>query len=120
MLTDVKGCFPVDESISDLPFGFWYILQVSLFSIKYEANIFLSSLSHYIATLFLQDTILALDDKKNFYIELFTPVYSSLIQVLMRKVQYPADDVLNSMTAEEKEQFRCYRQDISDTVVSIV
>lgn len=27
-LTDVKGNFPVDETLSDLPFGFWYILQV--------------------------------------------------------------------------------------------
>lgn len=49
---------------------------------------------------------------------MFTPVYVTLVQILLRKVQYPADNVYNSMSVEEKEQFRCYRQDISDTVVS--
>ena len=48
---------------------------------------------------------------------IFTPVYMNVIHILMRKVQYPEDQVFAGMSSEEKEQFRCYRTDISDTVV---
>ncbi|XP_067945503.1 importin-13-like [Watersipora subatra] len=90
-LTDVKGNFPTDETLSDLPFGFWYILQ---------------------------DVILAsTEDLFDFYMTVFTPVYISLAHVLIRKVQYPDEVVYRAMSGEEKEQFRCYRQDISDTVM---
>lgn len=43
------------------------------------------------------------------------PLYVSLTQVLLKKVAYP--DNLESWTPDERELFRCYRQDISDTFV---
>lgn len=53
----------------------------------------------------------------NHYMAIFTPVYIALVHILLRKIQYPDDVTYNSMSAEEKEQFRCYRQDVIDTVV---
>lgn len=43
------------------------------------------------------------------------PLYVSLTQVLLKKVAYPEN--LESWTPDEREVFRCYRQDISDTFV---
>lgn len=53
------------------------------------------------------------------YLKLLTPVYINLVHVLLRKAQYPDDSVYKSMNGDEKEIFRCYRQDIADTIVSI-
>ena len=33
------------------------------------------------------------------------------------KVRFPPDEEFDEWSCEEKEQFRCYRQDISDTIV---
>ena len=69
---------------------------------------------------FMQDLILAgTEEYFDHYMGIFTPVYITLTNILLRKVQYPEDSVYNSMSSEEKEQFRCYRQDIIDTVVSV-
>eukprot|EP00058_Branchiostoma_floridae_P005928 XP_002591416.1 hypothetical protein BRAFLDRAFT_119258 [Branchiostoma floridae] len=47
----------------------------------------------------------------------FIPLYMNLVEIMLIKVQYPPDSEYASWTAEEKEQFRCYRQDIADTLV---
>ena len=41
----------------------------------------------------------------------------ALIEVFLVKVRFPADSEFDEWSCEEKEQFRCYRQDISDTIV---
>ena len=48
--------------------------------------------------------------------ELFRPVYLQLVDTFLHKSLLPADEALSS---EEKELFRCYRQDICDSYVSI-
>lgn len=66
----------------------------------------------------IQDLVLAgTEEYFSHYMAIFTPVYITLVQILLRKIQYPEEAVYRSMSAEEKEQFRCYRQDIIDTVV---
>lgn len=47
---------------------------------------------------------------------LFKPVYLRLVEIFIVKSLIPPDGVLS---AEEREMFRCYRQDICDTYVSI-
>ena len=41
----------------------------------------------------------------------------ALIEVFLVKVRFPPDEEFDEWSCEEKEQFRCYRQDISDTIV---
>ncbi|XP_070563307.1 importin-13-like [Ptychodera flava] len=87
----LPGYFPVDENISNIPFGFWYILQ--------------------------DDIISADAEKFNEYRALYFPIYMNLAEVLINKVQYPPDTEYDGWTADEKEEFRCYRQDIADTLM---
>ncbi|RWS31852.1 importin-13-like protein [Leptotrombidium deliense] len=85
-----NGYYPVDETVSEQAFNFWYTFQ---------------------------DDIIASDEGKlATYLSMFSPLYQSLIETLIAKVQYPPDSVFdNDWTIEDKESFRCYRQDIGDT-----
>ncbi|RUS89456.1 hypothetical protein EGW08_002753 [Elysia chlorotica] len=87
----LPGYFPVDESCSDQTFLFWYMLQDELSMISEE-------------DLMPQ-------------MEVFKPMFFSLIEVLQRKARFPPDTDYASWSLEEKEQFRCYRQDIADTLM---
>ena len=52
-------------------------------------------------------------DRAKFYLEMFGPLYQSLIETLLVKVQFPPDVTYESeWSSEDKEAFRCYRQDI--------
>ena len=84
------GYYPVDETCSEQAFNFWYTLQ---------------------------DDIIGSDqDKVASYLTLFNPLYQTLMDALIKKVQYPSDQVYeHDWTNEDKESFRCYRQDIGDT-----
>ncbi|ESO93597.1 hypothetical protein LOTGIDRAFT_189780 [Lottia gigantea] len=89
--TSLPGHFPVDEGCSDQTFTFWYVLQ---------------------------DEITNTDGPKQAQLYMmFQPVFFSLMEVLLVKVQHPDDKEYASWTADEKEQFRCYRQDIGDTMM---
>ena len=48
-------------------------------------------------------------------LEIFRPYFERLIEVLICKGQLPENDSM--FTSEDKESFRCYRVDISDTMV---
>lgn len=49
--------------------------------------------------------------------ELFRPYFERLIEVLISKGQLPENE--NIFTNEDKESFRCYRVDITDTMVKL-
>ncbi|XP_069126278.1 importin-13-like [Argopecten irradians] len=87
----LPGHFPVDETTSDMSFTFWYLLQDDILDSEKE--------------------------RQQLLLPIFQPIYFSLIEILLVKVQYPTDEEYESWTAEEKEQFRCYRQDIGDTMM---
>ncbi|XP_071954474.1 importin-13-like [Antedon mediterranea] len=89
--TALPGHYPVDENISNMPFGFWYILQDEITGAE---------------TVKCQE-----------YLMTFGPIYMHLVDVMLTKVQYPSEDEYNTWNTEEKEQFRCYRQDIGDTLM---
>ncbi|CAG9760659.1 unnamed protein product [Ceutorhynchus assimilis] len=86
--TNLPGSYPTDESSSCLTFGFWFTLQ---------------------------DDILNFDAAECAQLLLMVkPYYRELVCILLRKSMLPlVDDT--SWTIEDKEVFRCYRQDISDT-----
>ncbi|XP_060533437.1 importin-13 [Cylas formicarius] len=87
--TDLPGLYPVDESASTLTFGFWYTLQ---------------------------DDILGLDTAQCAQLLLLIkPYYRNLVCILLRKSLLPIDD--SGWSLDDKEVFRCYRQDIADTFI---
>ncbi|CAF0734212.1 unnamed protein product [Adineta ricciae] len=88
--TDMKGQYPVEETCSELTFSFWYALQEEVTSIDE-------------------------DEKQMILLEIFRPYFERLIEVLICKGQLPEND--NMFTSEDKETFRCYRVDISDTMM---
>ncbi|XP_051855873.1 importin-13 [Antechinus flavipes] len=91
--TGIPGHYPVNETTSSLTLTFWYTLQ---------------------------DDILSLEaDKQSVYQQLYRPVYFHLVDVLLHKAQFPADEEYNFWSSDEKEQFRIYRVDISDTLMYV-
>lgn len=91
--TDKPGIYPVEESCSILAMGFWYMLQDEVLS---------------------NDTVMPI---KNKGLELIGPLYSHLAKILVRKAQQPDELSIDKWSADDLETFRCYRQDISDTLV---
>lgn len=92
--TNKPGIYPVEESCSILSMGFWYMLQDEV-------------LSH--------EAVLAAKDKG---LQLLGQLYSHLTEILIRKAQQPDEASLEKWSTDDLETFRCYRQDISDTLVS--
>ncbi|XP_030761642.1 importin-13 [Sitophilus oryzae] len=86
--TNLKGNFPVDESSSNLTFGFWFTLQ---------------------------DDVLSLETADSTQLLLMIkPFYRDLICILLKKSMLSwMDDT--SWPLDDREVFRCYRQDVSDT-----
>jgi len=85
--------YPVDEVSSPISFTFWYSLQ---------------------------DELQALDDDHVQIRNEVTPVFYNLLSVLLQKATYPADNSFDTWSAEEKEQHRIYRVDISDTLMYFI
>ncbi|XP_053549561.1 importin-13 isoform X2 [Bombina bombina] len=91
--TGIPGHYPVNETTSSLTLTFWYTLQDEILSFEAE--------------------------KKEVYLQVYRPVYFQLVDVLLQKAQFPADDEYATWSSDEKEQFRIYRVDISDTLMYV-
>ncbi|CAG9822067.1 unnamed protein product [Phaedon cochleariae] len=86
--SSLPGLYPIDESSSTLTFGFWYTLQ---------------------------DDIISLDSSECTQLMLtIKPYYRDLVCIMLTKSMFPSVDD-NSWSLDDKEVFRCYRQDIADT-----
>ncbi|XP_034038611.1 importin-13-like isoform X1 [Thalassophryne amazonica] len=91
--TGIPGQYPVSETISSLTLTFWYTLQ---------------------------DDILSFEEEKQIvYLQLYRPVYFQLVDVLLHKSQYPSQEEYATWSSDDKEQFRIYRVDISDTLMYV-
>nr|XP_055058873.1 importin-13 [Misgurnus anguillicaudatus]XP_055058875.1 importin-13 [Misgurnus anguillicaudatus] len=91
--TGIPGHYPVDETSSSLTLTFWYTLQ---------------------------DEITSLDsERQTLYMQIYRPVYFQLVDVLMQKACFPKDEDYVTWSADDKEQFRIYRVDISDTLMYV-
>ncbi|XP_058251317.1 importin-13 isoform X3 [Hemibagrus wyckioides] len=91
--TAVPGHYPVEETSSSFTLTFWYTLQ---------------------------DDITSLDsEKQTFYLQLYRPVYFQLVDVLLHKARFPNEHDYASWSSDDKEQFRTYRVDISDTLMCV-
>ncbi|MBN3302222.1 IPO13 protein, partial [Amia calva] len=91
--TGIPGHYPVNETTSSLTLTFWYTLQDDILSFEAE--------------------------KQALYLQVYRPVYFQLVDVLLHKAQFPSDEEYASWSSDEKEQFRIYRVDISDTLMYV-
>uniref|UniRef100_A0A8B9WWI4 Importin-13 n=1 Tax=Bos mutus grunniens TaxID=30521 RepID=A0A8B9WWI4_BOSMU len=91
--TGIPGHFPVNETTSSLTLTFWYTLQDDILSFEAE--------------------------KQAVYQQVYRPVYFQLVDVLLHKAQFPSDEEYGFWSSDEKEQFRIYRVDISDTLMYV-
>ncbi|XP_061150833.1 importin-13-like isoform X1 [Syngnathus typhle] len=91
--TGIPGQYPISETTSSLTLTFWYTLQDDILSFE--------------------------EGKQDIYLQVYRPVYFQLVDVLLRKCHYPSQEEYNSWTCDDKEQFRIYRVDISDTLMYV-
>ncbi|XP_020295075.1 importin-13 isoform X2 [Pseudomyrmex gracilis] len=87
--SEQEGRYPVNETRSCIPFGFWYALQDDLATLDQP-----------------------LDSRA---LEALKPIYFRLSQALLRKSTLPASPSEQG-NADDREHFRCYRQDAADTL----
>ncbi|XP_058055548.1 importin-13 [Anopheles bellator] len=91
--TDKPGTYPVDEMCSTYAMEFWYLLQEDVLSMDTSEH------------------------RKRCH-EAIKPVYAHVVKVLVRKSQLPTDSSMHKWNDDDLEAFRCYRQDIGDTLLS--
>lgn len=86
---NIQGCYPTEETCSSICLGFWYTLQDDVLSMK----------AIKCAQLLL----------------IIKPFYRELVCIMLRKSMFPDPSKVSGWSLDDKEVFRCYRQDISDT-----
>ncbi|XP_069020785.1 importin-13-like [Embiotoca jacksoni] len=91
--TGIPGHYPVSETTSSLTLTFWYTLQDDILSFE--------------------------EDRQAVYLQVYRPVYFQLVDVLLHKSHYPSQEEYDSWSSDDKEQFRIYRVDISDTLMYV-
>src|SRR5207249_819277 len=84
-----KAQYPTQETLSEMPFGFWYIFQ---------------------------DDIIACEAQQfQLCVGVFGSAYHNLVESLLKKSMYPLNE--GNWTSDQKELFRCYRTDVADTIM---
>ncbi|XP_072220397.1 importin-13-like [Leuresthes tenuis] len=91
--TGMPGNYPVSETTSSLTLTFWYTLQDDILSFE--------------------------EEKQAVYLQVYRPIYFQLVDVLLHKSHYPSQEEYASWSSDDKEQFRIYRVDISDTLMYV-
>ncbi|GFT50399.1 importin-13 [Nephila pilipes] len=88
--SSTPGQYPVDEICSEQAFGFWYTLQ---------------------------DAIVSCSRKYENLLLVFHPIFQTLLDAYLVKLRYPPESVYKQWKSDERESFRCYRQDIGDSIM---
>lgn len=68
----------------------------------------------------MQDEILSKDhnsESQTACLEMIVELYKQLTKILVRKAQQPDESSIDKWSLDDLEAFRCYREDISDTLV---
>ena len=88
-ISSCKAQFPTQETLSEIPFGFWYIFQ---------------------------DDIIACEPQQyQRCVGVFGSAYHQLVDAMLKKSMYPLNDA--DWTSDQREAFRCYRTDVADTIM---
>ncbi|XP_014211303.1 importin-13 isoform X2 [Copidosoma floridanum] len=88
--SEQEGRYPVEEKRSCIPFGFWYALQDDMATLDPPLN---------------EEAAVALK-----------PIYARLAHALLKKSTLPSLPG-QAGNSEDRELFRCYRQDVADTLI---
>ncbi|XP_010888392.2 importin-13-like isoform X1 [Esox lucius] len=91
--TSIPGHYPVSETTSSLTLTFWYTLQDDILSFE--------------------------EDRRTVYLQVYRPVYLQLVDILLEKSHFPSEQDYISWSSDDKELFRIYRVDISDTLMYV-
>ncbi|XP_037040753.1 importin-13 [Bradysia coprophila] len=91
--TSKPGIYPVEESCSTLAMGFWYMLQDEILSKDHHS------------------------ESQTACLEMIVELYKQLTKILVRKAQQPDESSIDKWSLDDLEAFRCYREDISDTLM---
>uniref|UniRef100_A0A8C5BZ04 Importin-13 n=1 Tax=Gadus morhua TaxID=8049 RepID=A0A8C5BZ04_GADMO len=91
--TGTPGHYPVSETSSSLTLTFWYTLQDDIMSLE--------------------------EERQALYLSVYREVYVRLVEVLLQKAHYAPEEEYASWSVDDKEQFRTYRVDISDTLMYV-
>ncbi|KAG8185093.1 hypothetical protein JTE90_029705 [Oedothorax gibbosus] len=87
--SSTPGQYPIDEICSEQAFGFWYTLQDAIVSHQRFESLLL----------------------------IFHSIFQSLLDAYLVKLRYPPECDYKQWKSDEKESFRCYRQDIGDSIM---
>lgn len=89
------GIFGIDEKYSDMTFAFWLT--------------------------FLENFYYYLDSFGDIICETFDPLIDALLSISLQKLQYPdLKTYQNEWSSDQRESFRCYRQDLGDNISLII
>ena len=91
--TGVPGHYPVDETFSDTTLQFWFNLG--------------------------DDIISEEPDHTQRLLGMYSTTFIKLVEVLLRKIQYPSDSAWEEWTDENRSEFETYRREIGDTLLYI-
>lgn len=93
--TSAPGIYGVDEKYSDTAFTFWFS--------------------------FLENFYYYSESFNDLLCETFDPLVDNLLQILIAKSRFPTAEVYyNSWNDDQRESYRCYRQDIGDNISLLV
>lgn len=92
MCTNKPGIYPVTESCSTITMGFWFMLQDDVLSNENAVE-------------------------QRMCLDHIRPVYAHLVKILVKKSQLPSEQEASNWNSDDLETFRCYRQDIADTLL---
>jgi hypothetical protein len=115
--TALPGFYGADEDESEMTLGFWYLFQEALWNTDYY---FLQ-----VGTGNDQDGAGGfgvggggVPEKEKDQWVIAKAVYIELVQVLRRKVVWPANSVLRGWAKDQREKFRIYRRDVGDALIN--
>lgn len=93
--TSAPGIYGIDEKYSDISFTFWFT--------------------------FFENFYYYSDNFNDLICETFSPLVDSLLEVFVRKLQYPPSTTFyQTWNDDMRESYRCYRQDLGDNISLIV
>ncbi|KAF9430455.1 hypothetical protein BGZ94_006803 [Podila epigama] len=119
------GYYAEDETISDLTLNFWYMLQESLSELPSEdagsgpdddddrgSQQVLSSISSASNTIGLDQQSIQTIKEASIH------VYTRLIEVLRKKLEFPVQSEWHSWTKDIRQEFAGHRQEVADTLIN--
>lgn len=106
--TALPGYYAADEEESELTLGFWYLFQEALWAAEYEQDFDYTG----------EEVPDGRGQTEPPQWPIAKAVYSELVQVLRRKVEWPDALTLRTWPRDRRDKFQAYRRDVGDTLIN--